>query len=151
MAGQREPRKGEDVRVNKKAPSMAATTQGAEERATQDSNTQRFHLQVRDLLSHGAINAISAANLAKIAGYGDNTRQLRHAITWERQNGAVILSNKAGYYLPSENIQQREAELRAYKRRWDAVLRSNRLNVAAVNQMLKQIDKNEIEGQEMLY
>lgn len=62
--------------------------------------------KVPPALPIGAENAISAPMLAKRLGC--NRRQLRQLIEWERDAGAVILSDSHGYYRPADGETGRE-------------------------------------------
>ena len=142
-----------------KARSDAATSEQARREALGGalpvSDTNAFHGKGQDditiFLRHGSENAISASDLAAIAGYGDDTRQLRHAITRARQSGSIILSCNNGYFLPSADAEQRERELRAFKRRFDRILKTNRLNLSPVNKALKKLENSALRGQESLW
>ena len=104
------------MRGKEKARSdVAASEQAGRETHRENfpvSNSNAFHSNVQgsvtNFLRHGSENAISASDLAAIAGYGDDTRQLRHAITRARQSGSIILSCNNGYFLPSADAEQRE-------------------------------------------
>ena len=65
---------------------------------------------VRDLLSEGKENAISAKDLTDLLGMG-SVRELQQEIARERAAGAVILStcqDGGGYYLPATDREVRE-------------------------------------------
>ena len=119
------------------------------------SDTNAFHGKgqgnITIFLRHGSENAISAADLALLAGYGEDTRQLRHAITRARQSGNIILSCNNGYFLPSVDAEQRERELRAFKRRFDRILKTNRLNLSPVNKALKKLENGALRGQTSMW
>ena len=100
-------------------------------------------------LLHGEKNAISAADLAKIAGC-DRTRELRELILREQRRGFIILSSENGYYLPSEDEAQMIYELRKFEHRCDSRLKSNRIAVRPVKRLLKQLRREELDGQELI-
>ncbi len=62
-----------------------------------------------DCLYPGAENAIPSKDLLTMIGL-TNTRELRRVVADARRAGAVILSDRSGYYLPSDGEQgQQEA------------------------------------------
>jgi hypothetical protein len=71
---------------------------------------------IEALLLHGEANAIPIAQLVELAGL-QSQRQLRLVIEQERRNGSLILSTvrgRGGYFLPSCDPIQRQAELSAF-------------------------------------
>ena len=97
-------------------------------------------------LLHGERNAISAADLAKIAGC-ESTRELRKLIQRERESGTIILIGDGGYYLPSEDRAQLRRELETFEHVFDARCRSNRASVRPVKRLLRQLRRGELDGQ----
>lgn len=95
---------------------------------------------VSDYLLPGEALAIPARELCRVAGY-ENTRSLRAEIDRERMAGALILASERGYYLPAADPLQARSELRAFIRRQDARLASNRRAVKAVRRALRELDK----------
>lgn len=95
---------------------------------------------VADYLLPGESMAIPARQLCRLAGY-ENSRSLRSAIDRERLDGALILASERGYYLPDGDPEQARSELRAFLRRQDARLVSNRRSVKAVRRALRELDK----------
>lgn len=60
-------------------------------------------------LSHGAQNALSAAEISRLTGMSQ--REIRKAAERERLSGTVILSDEGGYYLPSEDTDMAQMEI----------------------------------------
>lgn len=114
-----------------------------------DITTPPFVRQVSQFLSHGAGNATPARELAKLAGY-HGTRPLRLAIERERRAGVLILSDDNGYFMPSENEVYALAEIKRFIRRTDARMQSNRASVRACKRYIKDAERAEIDGQEVL-
>ena len=139
----------------KNARSAAATAEQADgknvstDSSRTDITTPPFVRQVSQLLSHGAENATPARELAKRAGYR-GTRALRLAIERERIAGVLILANDAGYFLPSEDKAQALIEIKGFARRSDARMQSNRASVRACKRYIKDAERAEIDGQEVL-
>ena len=97
-------------------------------------------MNVSDFLLPGESMAIPARELCRLAGF-ENSRSLRSAIDHERLNGALILASDRGYFLPAIDPLQARSELRAFLRRQDARLVSNRRSVKAVRRALREMDK----------
>ena len=114
-----------------------------------DITTPPFVRQVSQFLSHGAENATPARELAKRAGYR-STRALRLAIERERKAGVLILASDDGYFLPSEDKAQALIEIKGFARRSDARMQSNRASVRACKRYIKDAERSEIDGQEVL-
>ena len=89
---------------------------------------------IKDHLEHGEQNAIKAPELARMLGF-TTTRELQQAVHKERENGAVILSSGAGFFLPSEDEQQARDELR----RFIASLSSRAVNTLGVLKTAKRV------------
>lgn len=69
------------------------------------------------ILRPGAENAIKTPELC--ARFGVNVRKLRDMALYERDHGGIVLyapGGKGGYFRPSNNPDQRRAELWAYYR-----------------------------------
>lgn len=96
-------------------------------------------MNVSDFLLPGEALAISARDLCRLAGF-EGTRSLRAAIDRERLAGALILASDRGYYLPAADPVIARSELRAFLRRQDARLASNRRSVKAVRRALRELD-----------
>lgn len=97
-------------------------------------------MRIEDFLLPGEALAIPARELCRLAGY-ENSRSLRSAIERERLGGALILASDMGYFLPSAEPDVARSELRAFLRRQDARLVSNRRSVKAVRRALRDLDK----------
>lgn len=95
---------------------------------------------VSDYLLPGEAMAISARDLCRVAGF-ENSRSLRSAIDKERMARALILATDRGYFLPASDPVQARSELRAFLRRQDARLVSNRRSVKAVRRALRELDR----------
>lgn len=108
-----------------------------------------FVRQVSLFIPRGAENAIPARGLARRVGYRGE-RALRLAIERERREGAVILADDNGYYLPSSDAEQARREIERFVRRTDARMRSNRESVRSAKRFLRRYSYAEIEGQEAL-
>ncbi len=67
---------------------------------------------ISSLLSHGALNAIPAADITALTGL--DARGIRFAVERERLSGTLILSDDHGYYLPAEDFALAEAEIVAW-------------------------------------
>lgn len=94
---------------------------------------------ISDFLLPGEAMAIPARDLCRLAGM-ENSRSLRAAIDRERLDGALILASDRGYFLPASDPAQARSELRAFLRRMDARLASNRRAVKAVRRALRELD-----------
>lgn len=68
---------------------------------------------IHEYLSHGAHNAISAAELCRLIGVQDH-RKLRYYVERERRAGEMILSDEGGYYLPDKDTDVGRAEVARY-------------------------------------
>ena len=93
---------------------------------------------IAEILKTGKENAIKGAELAAVTG--DDIRGLRRRVQKEREEGMMICSSAAGYYLPADR-----EELAAYYKRY-TVYAKRMLKTASA--MKRQLDK--IEGQEEL-
>lgn len=96
-------------------------------------------MRIEDYLLPGEELALPARDLCRLAGF-ETSRSLRAAIDRERIDGALILASDRGYYLPSTDPAQARSELRAFLRRQDARLVSNRRSVKAVRRALRELD-----------
>lgn len=140
----------------KKAPAGVAAPTGAKGRVSNGSipsiNSTRFSgaRQVSTYLLHGAENAVSAQEFAKIAGFSSR-RALREVVERERRAGELILSGDAGYYLPSLDEKDAEREIRRYVRLMDSRGRSNRAAVQPCKVYLRRCGRREIVGQAGLF
>ena len=92
---------------------------------------------ITDYLSHGAQNAISAADLTKIAGV--ESRDIRRIVEAERIAGAVILSDERGYYLPNENREAAIFETTAWIARRLETAKTYELTVRAARTYLAKL------------
>lgn len=97
-------------------------------------------MRIEDYLLPGESLAIPARELCRVAGF-EGTRSLRAAIDRERMDGALILASDRGYYLPATDPAQARSELRAFLRRQDSRLVSNRRSVKAVRRALRELDR----------
>lgn len=97
-------------------------------------------MRISDYLLPGEAMAIPARELCRVAGL-ENTRSLRAAIDRERLEGSLILASDRGYFLPASDPAQAYNELRAFLRRMDARLASNRRAVKAVRRALHELDR----------
>lgn len=97
-------------------------------------------MRVEEFLLPGESMAIPARELCSLAGL-ENSRSLRAAIDRERMAGALILATDRGYFLPASDPVQARSELRAFLRRQDARLASNRRSVKAVRRALRELDR----------
>ena len=109
-----------------------------------DAGRQAFF--VAAVLPHGKGSAVPARNLCALLGISDD-RDLRRAVERERASGALILSAKAGYFLPSLDEAEARREVAAFVRRSDARLKSNRASVRAAKRALRRLSQAEIDGQ----
>ena len=121
----------------KTASGVATTESGSGKNLTDDidySNKNQAKMQgiVEQNLFKGAENAISGKDLVKIIGC-NTTRRLQVLVSKERQNGALILSSEAGYFLPSDGIKGRDEIIR-----FIATYRSMALNTLKVLKSAKQ-------------
>lgn len=96
-------------------------------------------MRIEDYLLPGEELAIPASDLCRLAGF-ENTRSLRAAVDRDRLEGALILASDRGYFLPAADPVIARSELRAFLRRQDARLISNRRSVKAVRQALREMD-----------
>lgn len=65
-------------------------------------NEARIDLYLLELLHQGEANAIKGKTLRKLGGF-KSIRELRAEVERERNAGAVILTSRAGYFLPELN------------------------------------------------
>lgn len=56
---------------------------------------------IYELLLHGEVNAISAADIARQVGMSE--RRVREIVERERLDGKIILTGRRGYFRPSED------------------------------------------------
>lgn len=96
-------------------------------------------MRIEDYLLPGEAMAISARELCHLAGL-ENSRSLRAAIDRERLEGALILASDRGYFMPAADPVIARSELRAFLRRQNARLVSNRRSVKAVRRALREMD-----------
>lgn len=96
-------------------------------------------MRICDYLLPGEEMAISARELCRVAGF-ETSRSLRAAIDRERLDGALILASDRGYFLPAADPVIARSELKAFLRRQDARLASNRRSVKAVRRALREMD-----------
>ena len=97
-------------------------------------------MNVSDFLLPGESTAIPARELCRLASF-ENSRSLRAEIDRERLGGALILASDKGYFLPSAEPDVARSELRAFLRRQDARLVSNRRSIKAVRRALRELDR----------
>ena len=97
-------------------------------------------MRIEDYLLPGEKMAIPARELCRVAGL-ENSRSLRAAIDRERLEGALILASDRGYFLPAADPVIARSELKAFLRRQDARLASNRRSVKAVRRALRELDR----------
>lgn len=97
-------------------------------------------MRIEDYLLPGEAMAIPARELCHLAGF-ENPRSLRAAIDRERLDGALILNSDRGYFLPAADPVIARSELRAFLRRQDARLVSNRRSIKAVRRALRELDR----------
>lgn len=76
---------------------------------------------IKDYLRRGSDNVISAKDLQRITGY-TSKRRMTKEIERERCEGALILSNARGYYLP-ENQVEINRYIRSMERRAKSIFR----------------------------
>lgn len=96
-------------------------------------------MRIEDYLLPGEELALPARELSRLAGF-ENSRSLRAAIDRERLEGALILASDRGYFLPAADPVIARSELKAFLRRQDARLASNRRSVKAVRRALRELD-----------
>ena len=72
-------------------------------------------MNIESLLQCGAENALSTAELLELTDFR-TARELQKQIAAERERGALILSSTSGYFMPSQNLERREREIRAFIR-----------------------------------
>lgn len=102
--------------------------------------------RIFSLLLEGEENALSAADLAMLAGY-KNQRSMRMAIDREREQGLPVLASEAGYFRPAAG-NRGIAEVRRFIRRQDARATSNRKTTRKIREYLRSAEKAPLEGQE---
>lgn len=105
--------------------------------------------RVLSLLLEGEENALPAADLAQLAGYG-NTRSLRAAVDGLRSKGVPILASEAGYYKP-RNGPAGVAEIKRFLRRQDGRAASNRRTTRLIRAQLRALEKAPLPGQTELW
>ena len=93
---------------------------------------------IEAILERGEENAKPAAELLNALGMTD-ARGLRKLISDERQNGALILSGKSGYFLPAEGIAGR-LEIAAYEHAMHSRALHSMTASKAARQALKTLD-----------
>lgn len=105
--------------------------------------------RIFSLLLEGEENALSAVDLATLAGYS-NERTMRAQIDRERANGAPILASELGYYRPSPGARG-IVEMRRFIRRQDARATSNRKTTRKIREYLRSAEKAPLEEQETFW
>lgn len=108
-------------KVSAKGDSMKQKKQKNDGQAEHTTSAQKMQI-VAPILRHGREQATPADQLCSILGYSE--RILRLHVQQEREGGAIILADAAGYYLPSEDEQTAFDEITAYRRKW--LSRTNR-------------------------
>ena len=136
--------------INKKTASGVAdrkrsdqTGQAIPKSSQLNSITKKNHLQVSDLLQHGAKNAISSKVLMELLNL-PSQRELRSLVSRARGNGEIILSNRKGYFLPApgeDGLQEIRECVRTLRAKGISTLRS----ASALKKPLK-----ELYGQEFI-
>lgn len=105
--------------------------------------------RIFSLLLEGAENAISAADLTRLAGYR-NQRSMRMAVDREREQGLPLLASEAGYFRPAAG-DRGIMEMRRFIRRQDARAASNRRTIRLIRARLRELEKRPLEGQETIW
>lgn len=116
--------------------------------STANDTPRQPHGKIFDLLPVGEENALPARDLATVTGL--SPRGLRRAIDAERERGLPVLASDSGYYRPAEGPEG-VRELRAFLRRQDCRMRSNRRVVAPLRRMLKTLERAPLDGQKSLF
>ena len=111
---------------NKACTDAATSTQAIEEKAAEQaafsSHTYftaepapRQYWQIAEFLGQGAENAVTAAELAVVCSFRSR-RQFRRQVERERRQGALILADAHGFYLPSRDPIQARREVERFVR-----------------------------------
>ena len=101
---------------------------------------------IADHLRHGAENAIKGPELAHRAGYA-TTRDLQQAVHSERNNGGLILSSGAGFFLPSEDDQQAKREIERFIGSLSSRARSTLAVLKTAKHALKRLGSNPLDSE----
>ena len=145
--------------MNKKemAPTGAATSAGAAWAEKSDGTISNFHCtsggagsqgRIYSLLPAGEQSALSAANLTRLAGF-KSERSLRQAVDRERENNLILASDQ-GYFRPQSG-DRGIAEIRAFLRRMDCRMRSNRRSTKMARAVLRELERKPLDGQQTLF
>lgn len=136
----------------KSRPLMAQGTGQAAERFVETVSNSDFTSggagrqggKILSLLLEGEENALSASELTQLAGF-KNERSLRQAVDRERENSLILASDR-GYFRPQSGDKGLQ-EIRAFVRRMDSRMRSNRQTIRACKRALKAAEKAQLPGQ----
>ena len=101
---------------------------------------------ITDFLRHGAENAIKGPELARRAGY-TTTRDMQHAIHIDRENGELILSSGAGFFLPSDDEQQAKREIERFIGSLSSRARSTLAVLKTAKNALKRLGSNPLDSE----
>lgn len=112
------------------------------------TNGEEAQGRIFDLLPEGESEAIPASQLAVLAGY-KNERALRLAVDRERVDFPLLASDR-GYFRPQAGKKGLEV-IRAFVRRQDSRMKSNRQTVRACKRILKASEKLTLDGQETMW
>ncbi len=140
---------------NKACTDAPTSTQAIEEKAAEQvafpscayftaEPAPRQSWQIAEFLGQGAENAVTAAELAVVCSFRSR-RQFRRQVESERRQGALILADAHGYFLPSKDPARARQELLQFVRTAEAKSRSLLRTIRTARQALRQCGQQEIE------
>ena len=106
-------------------------------------NSKNEDYQIRYMLYHGSEYPISTRDLC--VSLHVSRRKLQKLIEEERRNGAVILSNKRGYYLPSTHEDRATKEIHDWLETRKHTLKAIAITSSSARQALSNMGQTYIE------
>lgn len=95
--------------------------------------------RIAEILGHGSENAVTSAELAVICSF-KSRRELRRQVERERREGALILADKHGLFLPSQDPVQARQEIQQFVNMSESRSRSLLRTIKAARHALRQCD-----------
>lgn len=144
------------MNTKEKAPSVATLRAARMETGKETIPNEYFSTAAADgqagkifsLLLEGEANALSASELTQLAGF-KSERSLRQAVDRERENSLILASDR-GYFRPQPG-DAGIAEIRAFVRRMDSRMKSNRQTIRACKRALKAAANAPLDGQQTFF
>ena len=95
--------------------------------------------RIAEFLGHGSENAVTSAELAVICSF-KSRRDLRRQVERERREGALILADKHGLFLPSQDPAQARQEIQQFVNTAESRSKSLLRTIKAARHALRQCD-----------